>query len=144
LSDIVGSPWSIEVKRSKRDCVLASWLTQARIQGKREGKPWLLVVGRHQDRKPIAVLPFADFLELARKAGVLPAEGGDDGGSNDVGDNRRHDGGRGIAGQLTLREAEAGLHAGIGAGDAEAGCVASDLGLAEAGASFDGSEEVGC
>lgn len=72
VSDIVGTPFSVEVKRCKREAVYAAWITQAREQGKKEKKPWLLVVGRHNDRQPICVLPFADFLELARDAGQIP------------------------------------------------------------------------
>lgn len=73
VSDITGTRWAVEVKRSKRDCVLASWLAQARAQGKAERKPWLLIVGRHNDRQPICVMPFHDFLDLAQAAGRIPA-----------------------------------------------------------------------
>lgn len=74
ISDITGTQWSVEVKRCKREAVYAAWIAQAREQGKRERKPWLLVVGRHNDRAPICVLPFADFLDLARDAGRIPDE----------------------------------------------------------------------
>lgn len=74
VSDITGTRWSVEVKRCKREAVYADWIRQARAQGKQEKKPWLLVVGRHNDRAPICVLPFADFLELAQAAGLIPQQ----------------------------------------------------------------------
>ena len=82
VSDVVGVPWSVECKRSKRGVPEGHMIEQARSQGRREGKPWLLVVARHNDRAPIVVLEFAEFLDLARAAGRLGAgarEGGDDG-----------------------------------------------------------------
>jgi hypothetical protein len=71
VSDIVGVPWSVEVKRSKRGVPEGRWLEQARDQGRREGRPWLLVVARHNDRAPIVVLEFAEFVALARDAGRI-------------------------------------------------------------------------
>ena len=70
-SDVVGVPWSVECKRSARGAILTSWLEQARKQGKREGRPWLLVVGRHNDPSPTVTLPFSEFLVLCREAGRL-------------------------------------------------------------------------
>ena len=72
VSDIVGVPWAVEIKRSARGGVYERWLTQARAQGKTERRPWLLVVGRHHDRDPICVLAFAEFLRLAHAAGEVP------------------------------------------------------------------------
>jgi hypothetical protein len=68
-SDVRGVPWSVECKRSKRGVPEGRWLEQAREQGRREGRPWLLVVARHNDRAPIVVLEFAAFLEIAKQAG---------------------------------------------------------------------------
>jgi hypothetical protein len=34
--------------------------------------PWVLVVGQHGDRAPIAVCDFGLFVELARESGRLP------------------------------------------------------------------------
>jgi hypothetical protein len=64
-SDCVYTPFAVEVKRSKRGCVLSSWLAQAKRQGAREQRPWLLVVAGHNDRHPIAVMDFALFTEIA-------------------------------------------------------------------------------
>lgn len=68
VSDVIGTPWSVEVKRSKRGVPEGRWIEQAREQGRREKRPWLLVVARHNDRNPIVVLDFATFLELTRAA----------------------------------------------------------------------------
>jgi hypothetical protein len=74
VSDVVGTPWSVEVKRAKRGVPEGRWIEQARSQGRREGKPWLLVVARHHDRAPIVVLEFAEFLRLAQLAGLVDAD----------------------------------------------------------------------
>jgi len=71
VSDIVNVPWSVECKRSKRRVPEGRWIDQARDQGRREGRPWLLVVAGHNDRAPIAVLEFAEFVDLARAAGRI-------------------------------------------------------------------------
>jgi hypothetical protein len=71
VSDVVGVPWSVEVKRSKHGVPRGAWLEQARDQGRRERRPWLLVVARHNDRAPIVVLEFAEFLDLAQAAGRI-------------------------------------------------------------------------
>ncbi len=72
VSDCVGTPWSVECKRSSRGAVLTSWLTQARAQGAREKRPWLLVVAGHNDRRPTVTLELAEFVEMARAAGRIP------------------------------------------------------------------------
>ena len=72
VSDCVGVPWSVEIKRSARGCVLTSWLTQAQQQSRREGRPWLLVVAGHNDRKPTVTLELAEFRRLAIQAGAIP------------------------------------------------------------------------
>ena len=72
VSDIVGVPWSVECKRSKRGVPEGRWLEQARRQGARRRRPWLLVVARHNDRDPIVVLPFREFVAIAQDAGRIP------------------------------------------------------------------------
>jgi len=63
-SDVAGTPYSIEVKRMKRLSLRSDHLEQARRQAAAEGKPWLLVIGTHGDRNPVAVV---DFKWLAGK-----------------------------------------------------------------------------
>jgi len=72
-SDCVNTPYAVEVKRSSRPGppVLAKWVLQARAQSKREGKPWLLVVAGHNDRRPIAVLDFYELVDVLQQAGRL-------------------------------------------------------------------------
>lgn len=65
-SDVVGTPFAVEVKRMKRLSLRADHLEQARSQGKVEGKPWLLVIATHNDAHPIVVMDFKDFAEFAR------------------------------------------------------------------------------
>lgn len=82
VSDCVGTPYAVEVKRSKRRCVLARWIEQAEAQGRREGRPWLLVVAGHGDRHPFAVVDFRLLADLTRRAGLdapaqLPLDSGD-------------------------------------------------------------------
>lgn len=74
VSDCVGVPFSVEIKRSSRigPPVLAAWIHQARDQGSREGLPWLLVVAGHNDRRPVATLDFWTFADMAQQAGRLP------------------------------------------------------------------------
>jgi hypothetical protein len=74
-SDCVYTPFAVEVKRSKRGCVLSSWLAQAKRQSAREGRPWLLVVAGHNDRSPIAVMDFRLFTKIAKDAGRVPEDG---------------------------------------------------------------------
>src|ERR1700693_4728382 len=72
VSDIVGVPWAVECKRSKRGVPEGRWLEQARGQGRREGKPWLLVIARHNDRAPIVVMGLAQ--EAGRIGAAAPTE----------------------------------------------------------------------
>jgi len=62
------------VKRSSRPGppVLSAWIVQAKTNARREGKPWLVVVAGHNDRRPIVALDFWAFAELAQRAGVIP------------------------------------------------------------------------
>lgn len=71
VSDVIGTPWSVEIKRAKTSFRVA-WIEQAKQQGKKENKPWLLVVARHHDREPIAICDFSEFLKLAQKSGYAP------------------------------------------------------------------------
>lgn len=69
VSDCVDAPFAVSVKRSKRCVPEGRWIDQARRFGKDEGKPWLLVVGGHNDRDPVAVLSFAELGRILREAG---------------------------------------------------------------------------
>ena len=72
-SDCKNTPFAVEVKRSSRlgPPVLSKWVVQAREHARRERKPWLVVVAGHHDRRPIVALDFAQFLEIARAAGLI-------------------------------------------------------------------------
>jgi hypothetical protein len=63
--------FAIEVKRTTRYQLRRSWIEQARAHRKRDGRPWLLVIGEHNDRRKLAVVDYETMLELARKAGVV-------------------------------------------------------------------------
>lgn len=65
------APFSVECKRTQRYQLRTRWIEQARQHGKDSGRPWLLVVGQHNDRHPVAVLDFWAFAELCQKAGLL-------------------------------------------------------------------------
>ena len=64
-------PFAVEVKRSQRGVPEGRWIDQARAHGKAEAKPWLLVVSRPGSPRPVAVLDFWLFAELAQKAGLI-------------------------------------------------------------------------
>lgn len=64
-------PFSIETKRTKRYMLPRRWIEQARRQAKADGRPWLLVIAEHNDRRPIAVLDFWELAKLAQDAGWL-------------------------------------------------------------------------
>jgi hypothetical protein len=74
VSDCVNTPFAVEVKRSSRPGppILSKWVLQAKTNGRREGKPWLVVVAGHNDRHPIACLDLYVLAELAQRAGVIP------------------------------------------------------------------------
>jgi len=65
------APFSVECKRTTRYSLRRSWIEQARRNGKLDGRPWLLVVSEHNDRRPIAVMDFWALAELAQKAGLI-------------------------------------------------------------------------
>lgn len=72
-SDVQGVPFSVECKRTTRYCLRRAWVEQARRQARQEGRPWLLVVAEHRDPRPLVVMDFWEFAELAQEAGRLPA-----------------------------------------------------------------------
>jgi hypothetical protein len=71
-SDVQGTPFSVECKRTTRYQLRQAWVDQARRQSRAEGKPWLLVISEHGDRRPIVVLDFWAFAQLAQTAGLIP------------------------------------------------------------------------
>jgi hypothetical protein len=77
-SDCNGVPFAVEIKRSSRPGppVLSKWILQARNHAIREKRPWIVVVAGHNDRKPIVVLEFWEFVELVHEAGRIPPQEG--------------------------------------------------------------------
>ena len=71
-SDVRGAAFSVECKRTTRYSLRRAWIEQARRQSRNEGKPWLLVISEHGDRRPIVCLDFWAFAELAQEAGRIP------------------------------------------------------------------------
>jgi hypothetical protein len=63
--------FSVETKRTTRYQLRRAWIEQARRQAKTDGRPWLLVIGEHNDRRPLAVLDFWVLAELAHQAGWI-------------------------------------------------------------------------
>jgi len=63
------APFAVECKRTTRYQLRRQWIEQARRQA--DGRPWLLVVAEHNDRRPIAVLDFWTLAELAQDAGRI-------------------------------------------------------------------------
>ena len=74
-SDCSGTPFAIEVKRTKNRVPEARMIAQAELQGKAEGKPWVLVVVGHNDRKPLVTLELSVLLDALTRANVLPPPG---------------------------------------------------------------------
>jgi hypothetical protein len=70
-------PVSLEVKRAKRRSPQSAWIEQAIDQGRREHRPWILVVVGHNDRSPIAVVDHAWLLDLYQRAHGLLRESGE-------------------------------------------------------------------
>jgi len=64
-------PFSVETKRTTRYQLRRTWIEQARRQAKADGRPWLLVIAEHNDRRPLAVLDFWSFAELCQDAGWI-------------------------------------------------------------------------
>jgi hypothetical protein len=65
------APFAVECKRTTRYSLRRSWIEQARRQGKADGRPWLLVVAEHNDKRPLAVLDFWVLAEMAQLAGMI-------------------------------------------------------------------------
>jgi hypothetical protein len=65
------APFSVECKRTTRYSLRHAWVEQARRQGNQDGRPWLLVVAEHGDRRPLAVLDFWELVDLAQQAGRI-------------------------------------------------------------------------
>jgi hypothetical protein len=74
VSDCTGVPFSVEIKRtaSQTGGIRGSWLAQAKQQGAREKRPWLLVVAGHNDRRPVVSMDFWAFADIAQRAGLIP------------------------------------------------------------------------
>jgi hypothetical protein len=70
-SDVDGTSFSVECKRTSRLGINGSWIRQARDQGRKEGRPWILVVSKHNDRRPVVVLDFGTFVKLATDFGLV-------------------------------------------------------------------------
>ena len=70
-SDATGTSFAVECKRTTRYQLRQKWIEQARRQSKQEARPWLLVVSEHNDRRPIVVLDFWAFAEIAQNAGLI-------------------------------------------------------------------------
>lgn len=66
------APFSVETKRTTRYQLRRAWIEQARRHGKTSGRPWLLVVSEHHDKRPIAILDFWVLAQLAQEAGRIP------------------------------------------------------------------------
>jgi hypothetical protein len=65
-------PFAVEIKRSLRRVPEGRWIEQARRNGKTEGRDWLLVVAGHRDTRPVVVLDFWTFAQVAQQAGLIP------------------------------------------------------------------------
>jgi hypothetical protein len=73
-SDCSGTPFAIEVKRTKGRVPEGAMIAQAERQGRAERKPWVLVVAGHNDRKPIATLELSVLLSALRAAGMVTSD----------------------------------------------------------------------
>jgi hypothetical protein len=65
------SPFSVEVKRTKRLALRGAWVAQARRQGKADGRPWVLAIGVHSSPRVVVCLDLYDLAQLAQEAGRL-------------------------------------------------------------------------
>lgn len=66
--DVSGVPVAIQCKRTTRVGIRGSWIVQARLDGKKLGLPWVLVVAQHGDRKPVAVVDHDWLVRLWKEA----------------------------------------------------------------------------
>lgn len=57
-------PFATQIKRSSRSGppVLSKWILQAREDGRKEKKPWMVVVSGHKDRRPIMAMDFWTYV----------------------------------------------------------------------------------
>lgn len=67
-SDAQGTAVALECKRTTRYQLRATWVEQARRQSVQEGRPWVLAISEHGDRRPIAVVDFYWLCELLNAA----------------------------------------------------------------------------
>lgn len=65
------APFAVECKRTSRYQLRAAWIAQARRQGRASGRPWVLVIAQHNDKRPVAVLDFLAFVQLCDEAGRI-------------------------------------------------------------------------
>jgi hypothetical protein len=63
--------FAVETKRTTRYQLRTAWVDQARRNAKTTGRPWLLVISEHNDRRPIAVMDFWQLVDLAQQAGLI-------------------------------------------------------------------------
>jgi hypothetical protein len=68
VSDCIDTPFAVSVKRSKRRVPEGRMIDGAVEFGRKEEKPWLLVVAGHSDREPLAVLSFPQLVQILREA----------------------------------------------------------------------------
>lgn len=71
-SDARGTRFAVECKRTAHYQLRTKWIEQARRQSRDEGAPWLLVISEHGDRRPVVVMDFWAFSEIAQRAGLIP------------------------------------------------------------------------
>ena len=71
-SDDDGSLWcSLECKYTVRYQLRRGWIEQGRRQGKADGRPWVIGIAEHRDRRRIAVTDWDTLVELAFEAGRI-------------------------------------------------------------------------
>jgi hypothetical protein len=63
--------FAVETKRTTRYQLRTAWVDQARRNARKDGRPWLLVIAEHGDRRPVAVMDFWQFVDLAQQAGLV-------------------------------------------------------------------------
>ena len=65
-------PFNIEVKRTEKYQIRQKWIEQVKAQQQEDGRPWLLVVAEHYDRRPLVICELTTMVYLLRAAGVIP------------------------------------------------------------------------
>ena len=72
-SDDDGSIWcSLECKYITRYQLRRSWIEQARRQEKADGRPYVIGMAEHRDKRRIAITDWDTLVELAYEAGRIP------------------------------------------------------------------------